>query len=456
VLIFPLLSVSEVTILFSKILIANRGEIAVRVIRACKEMGILSVAVYSQADSESIHISMADECICIGDYLASNSYLNKNAIITAALITGCQAIHPGYGFLAENAEFAALCKKHDLVFIGPEPEVIAKMGDKNIARKIMSDAKVPTVPGSSIISDINDAKSKAEKIGYPLLIKAKAGGGGRGIRYVENAEELENAFLMASTEAQSAFGDGGVYLEKFLSPAKHIEIQILADEKGKIVCLGERECSIQFKNQKLIEESPSCAISEKLREEMMISASKAAEAVGYTNAGTIEFLLDKENNYYFMEMNTRLQVEHPITEMVTGIDIVKWQIRIAAGVCLNFQQNDIHIVGNSIECRINADISKVGNGSGKINFLHIPGGPQVRFDTFLYQNYKMNPFYDPLIGKLIIHAKTREEAIRKMKASLCELVVEGISNNISQQLDIISSDEFCNGEYYTNFMEKRP
>ncbi len=442
--------------MFSKILIANRGEIAVRIIRACKEMGILSVAVYSQADSESIHISMADECICIGDHLAGSSYLNQIAIITAALVTGCQAIHPGYGFLAENADFAALCKKHDLVFIGPEPEVIAKMGDKDTARKIMSDAKVPTVPGSNIISDINNAKAEARRIGYPMLIKAKAGGGGRGIRYVGNAEELENAFLMATTEAQSAFGDGGVYLEKFLSPVKHIEIQILADEKGNIVCLGERECSIQLKNQKLIEESPSFAISKKLREEMMASAVKAAKAVGYTNAGTIEFLLDQENKYYFMEMNTRLQVEHPITEMVTGIDIVKWQIRIAAGVCLNFQQDDIHIIGNSIECRINADMSKADNGNGEITFLHVPGGPQVRFDTFLYQGYKITPFYDSLIGKLIIHAKTREEAIRKMRASLCELVIEGIPNNISKQLDIISSDEFHAGKYYTNFMEKRP
>jgi len=419
-------------------------------------MGILSVAVYSQADSESIHISMADECICIGDHLAGSSYLNQIAIITAALVTGCQAIHPGYGFLAENADFAALCKKHDLVFIGPEPEVIAKMGDKDTARKIMSDAKVPTVPGSNIISDINNAKAEARRIGYPMLIKAKAGGGGRGIRYVGNAEELENAFLMATTEAQSAFGDGGVYLEKFLSPVKHIEIQILADEKGNIVCLGERECSIQLKNQKLIEESPSFAISKKLREEMMASAVKAAKAVGYTNAGTIEFLLDQENKYYFMEMNTRLQVEHPITEMVTGIDIVKWQIRIAAGVCLNFQQDDIHIIGNSIECRINADMSKADNGNGEITFLHVPGGPQVRFDTFLYQGYKITPFYDSLIGKLIIHAKTREEAIRKMRASLCELVIEGIPNNISKQLDIISSDEFHAGKYYTNFMEKRP
>jgi acetyl-CoA carboxylase biotin carboxylase subunit len=417
-------------------------------------MGILSVAVYSQADNESIHISMADECICIGNHLASNSYLNQEAIITAALLTGCQAIHPGYGFLAENAQFAALCKKNDLVFIGPDSEIISKMGDKDVARKIMSEAKVPTVPGSGIVSNVAEAKKEANRIGYPILIKAKAGGGGRGIRFAGNDDELESGFLVASSEAQSAFGDGGVYLEKFLSPVKHIEVQILADEKGNVVCLGERECSIQFKNQKLIEESPSSVISQSLRETMMSSAAKAAKAVGYTNAGTIEFLLDIDNNYYFMEMNTRLQVEHPITEMVTGIDIVKWQIRIAAGVELNFKQKDVKIEGNSIECRINADMS-TSNSNGEITFLHVPGGPQVRFDTFLYQGYKIPPFYDSLMGKLIIHAKTREEAIRKMKASLCELVIEGIPNNIAQQLEIISSDEFTAGDYYTNFMEKR-
>lgn len=417
-------------------------------------MGILSVAVYSQADSESIHISMADECICIGNHLASNSYLNQEAIITAALLTGCQAVHPGYGFLAENAQFAALCKKNDLVFIGPDSEIISKMGDKDVARKIMTEAKVPTVPGSGIVGDIAEAKKEANRIGYPILIKAKAGGGGRGIRFAGNDDELESGFLVASTEAQNAFGDGGVYLEKFLSPVKHIEVQILADEKGNVICLGERECSIQLKNQKLIEESPSSAISQSLREAMMASAAKAAKAVGYTNAGTIEFLLDIDNNYYFMEMNTRLQVEHPITEMVTGIDIVKWQIRIAAGVELNFEQKDVRIEGSSIECRINADMSK-SSSSGEITFLHVPGGPQVRFDTFLYQGYKIPPFYDSLMGKLIIHAKTREEAIRKMKASLCELVIEGIPNNIAQQLEIISSDEFTAGEYYTNFMEKR-
>jgi len=441
--------------LFSKVLIANRGEIAVRIIRACKEMGILSVAVYSKADSDSIHVSMADECICIGSGLASESYLNQQAIITAALITGCQAIHPGYGFLAENADFATLCKKHGLVFIGPDAEIIAKMGDKDTARKIMEKAGVPTVPGSGIIENEEQLKLEAEKIGYPLLIKAKAGGGGRGIRLVNNEKELEKAYYIASKEALSAFGDGGVYLEKYLYPVKHIEVQLLADESGNIVCLGERECSIQSKNQKLLEESPSCAIDSILRKEMMNTAAKAAKATGYVNAGTIEFLLDKNKNYYFMEMNTRLQVEHPVTEMVTGIDIVKWQIRIAAGVLLNFCQKDILLKGHSIECRINADIALNNENRGTITFLHVPGGPAVRFDTFLYQGYKITSYYDSLIGKLIIHAGTREEAIRKMKAALCELVIEGICNNINEQIDILCDEEFCAGEYYTNFMEKR-
>ncbi|NMC56875.1 MAG: ATP-grasp domain-containing protein, partial [Eubacteriaceae bacterium] len=298
-------------------------------------------------------------------------------------------------------------------------------------------------------------KEEAEKIGYPLLIKAKAGGGGRGIRLVKNADEIEKAYMIASAEAKSAFGDGGVYMEKYLYPVKHIEVQILADEKGSVVCLPERECSIQLKNQKLIEESPSAAINSSLREKMMNAAAKAVKACDYVNAGTIEFLLDKENNFYFMEMNTRLQVEHPVTEMVTGIDIVKWQIRIAAGVLLNFSQKDVEIRGCSIECRINADITANAKGTGEIVFLHIPGGPAVRFDSFLYQGYKIPPYYDSLLGKLIIQANTREEAIRKMKASLCELVIEGTGNNINKQIDILSDKDFCAGEYYTNFMEKR-
>ena len=435
--------------MFSKILIANRGEIAVRIIRACKEMGIATVAIHSQADMESLHVSLADESVCVGKALPADSYLRQRDIITAALLTGAQAIHPGYGFLAENADFARLCEKNGLVFIGPNADVISQMGDKDAARRLMKQAGVPTVPGTDLLESAAEAAQAAEQIGYPVLIKARAGGGGKGIRLVRGPEEMENAFLTASEEARNAFGDGGVYLEKFLSPVKHIEVQLLADEKGNVVCLGERECSIQKRNQKLLEESPSPAIAPELREEMCEAAAKAAKAAGYTNAGTVEFLLDDENHFYFMEMNTRLQVEHPVSEYVSGVDIVKWQIRIACGVLLNFKQEDVKITGAAIECRINA------KGSGKISFLHVPGGPWVRFDTFLYQGYEMLPYYDSMMGKLIVYAKTREEAIRKMNSALCELVIEGVPNNLDEQLEIISDPAFQAGRYHTDFMAKR-
>ncbi|MDD3192414.1 MAG: acetyl-CoA carboxylase biotin carboxylase subunit [Oscillospiraceae bacterium] len=435
--------------MFSKILIANRGEIAVRIIRACKEMGIATVAVHSQADKESLHVSLADESICVGKALPGESYLRQRDIITAALLTGAQAIHPGYGFLAENADFAQLCEQNGLVFIGPGADVISKMGDKDAARRMMKDAGVPTVPGTEILSSPAEAAQIADKIGYPVLIKARAGGGGKGIRLVNGPEELEKAFLTASEEAKNAFGDGGVYMEKYLSPVKHIEVQLLADEGGNVVCLGERECSIQKRNQKLLEEAPSPAISPALRKQMCDAAAKAAKAAGYTNAGTVEFLLDDEKHFYFMEMNTRLQVEHPVSEYVSGVDIVKWQIRIACGVLLNFAQQDVKVAGAAIECRINA------KGGGKISFLHVPGGPWVRFDTFLYQGYEMLPYYDSMMGKLIVYAKTREEAIRKMNSALCELVVEGVPNNLDEQLEIISDPAFLAGDYHTDFMAKR-
>lgn len=422
--------------MFSKILIANRGEIAVRIIRACKEMGIATVAVHSQADKESLHVSLADESVCVGKALPGESYLRQKDIITAALLTGAQAIHPGYGFLAENADFARLCEKNGLVFIGPSADVISQMGDKDAARRLMKNAGVPTVPGTDILISPTQAAKEANRIGYPVLIKARAGGGGKGIRLVNGPDELENAFLTASEEAKNAFGDGGVYMEKYLSPVKHIEVQLLADEGGSVVCLGERECSIQKRNQKLLEEAPSPAISLALREKMCEAAAKAAKAAGYTNAGTVEFLLDDEGNFYFMEMNTRLQVEHPVSEYVSGVDIVKWQIRIACGVLLNFKQKDVRITGAAIECRINA------KGGGKVSFLHVPGGPWVRFDTFLYQGYEMLPYYDSMMGKLIVYAKTREEAIRKMNSALCELVVEGVPNNLDEQLEIISDPDF--------------
>ena len=434
--------------MFTKILIANRGEIAIRVIRACKEMGISTVAVYSEADKESLHVALADQAICIGGARAEDSYLNGQRILSAALYTGAQAIHPGYGFLAENAGFADLCRKYGVKFIGPSGEVISKMGDKDAARRLMKANHVPTTPGTDILKDAAEAQAAAEKIGYPVLIKASAGGGGKGIRLVERPEDMERAFETASAEAEKAFGDGRMYMEKYLDPVKHIEVQLLADEAGHIVCLGERECSIQKNNQKLIEESPSPAVDPETRKKLMDTATRAARAAGYVNAGTVEFLMDKDRNFYFMEMNTRLQVEHPVSELVTGVDIVKWQIRIAAGVELDFTQEDIQVQGAAIECRINA------LGAGKVDFFHIPGGPWVRFDTFLYQGYDIPPYYDSMLGKMIVYSSTREEAIRKMQSALCELVIGGAKNNIESQIEIIRDKRFKDGDYYTDFMRR--
>jgi len=440
--------------MFSKILVANRGEIAVRIIRACKEMGITTVAIFSEADREALHVSLADESYCIGEARSKDSYLNMNAIIFIAKATKAEAIHPGYGFLSENAGFAKLCEENGIVFIGPPAEVISKIGDKDMARKIMSKAKVPVIQGCNIVSSLSEAKKEAEKIGFPLLIKACAGGGGKGIRLVNNLDEFENNYNAATTEAQSAFGNGTVYMEKYLKPVKHIEMQILADNFGNVVCLGERDCSVQRKNQKMIEESPAIALSEKTRKRMTEVSINAGIAVNYRGAGTIEYLLDKDGNFYFMEMNTRLQVEHPVTEMVTGIDIVKWQIRIAAGVLLGFMQGDIELKGHAIECRINAEnpYQKFKPSCGRIEMLHIPGGPWVRFDTAIYQGYSIPPFYDSMIGKLIVFAITRDEAIRKMKAALCELIIEGIEHNADFEEEILSSDEFERGEYTTDFL----
>ena len=435
--------------MFTKLLVANRGEIAVRIIRACKEMGIRTVAVYSKADAESIHVALADEAICIGEAAAKDSYLNQERIVSAAIASKAQAIHPGYGFLAENASFANLCKKHSIAFIGPSGDLIARMGDKDAARRLMQQSGVPTIPGTEILEDAAAAKAAAKKIGYPVMLKASAGGGGKGIRLVRAPEEIEQAFNTASSEAQQAFGDGRMYMEKYIYPAKHIEVQLLCDDQGNVVCLGERECSIQRNNQKLIEESPSPGVSKEKRRELFAAATKAAKAVGYVNAGTVEFLMDKDKNFYFMEMNTRLQVEHPVSELVTGKDIVKWQIRIAAGVELDCTQDDIKVRGAAIECRINA------GGVGKVNFLHIPSGPWVRFDTFLYQGYEVPPFYDSMLGKMIVFSSTREEAIRKMQSALCELVIGGLPNNIENQIDIIRDPVFQSGDYYTDFIKNR-
>jgi len=435
--------------MFSKILVANRGEIAIRIIRSCKEMGISTVSVYSEADRGAMHVALADQSICIGVASPSESYLNAERIISAALVTGSQAIHPGYGFLSESTRLVDLCEKHNITFIGPRSDIISKMGDKDAARRIMSEAGVPIIPGTDILPDVKAAIKAAKKIGYPLMIKARAGGGGKGIRLVNSPEEVENAFLTASREAQEAFGDGALYMEKRIYPAKHIEVQLIVDENGKALCLGERECSIQRNNQKLLEETPSPAVDDKLREKLYDATRKAADAVKYLNAGTVEFLLDTDGNFYFMEMNVRLQVEHAVTEQVTGIDIVKWQIRIAAGVPFDFGQEDVVLMGSSIECRINAA------AVGIVEFLHVPGGPRVRFDSALWSGYSVPPYYDSLLGKLVVHAATREEAIRKMHAALCELVIDGVPNNIEEQIEFVSDENFQRGDYYTDFVATR-
>lgn len=443
--------------MFSKILIANRGEIAVRIIRACREMGISTVAVYSEADRDAMHVQLADESYCLGGPQVADSYLNMAAIITVAVATGAQAIHPGYGLLSENAKFVSLCEKCNIEFIGPSAKMISLLGDKDTARKTMRNAGVPVTPGCDVVESLEKARKEAEKIGFPLLIKARSGGGGRGIRLVNSMEEFDNAFNSASSEAEAAFGDGAVYMEKFLKPVKHIEMQLLADKYGNVICLGERECSVQRKNQKLIEESPSPAITPDMRKAMMEAAKKAALAVNYVNAGTVEFLLDKDNNFYFMEMNTRLQVEHPVTEMVTGLDLVQWQIRIAAGAMLTITQDRVFIHGHAIECRINAENPEENfrPSCGRISRLHIPGGPSVRFDTAIYQDYSIPPFYDSMIGKLIVQARTRDYAIRKMKMALSELNILGVDHNRDLQIDILSDREFVDGTYTTDLMENR-
>ncbi|MDR1589081.1 MAG: acetyl-CoA carboxylase biotin carboxylase subunit [Oscillospiraceae bacterium] len=428
--------------MFSKILIANRGEVAVRVIRACKEMGISTVAVYSKADESALHVALADQSVCIGEAPASDSYLNGSRIVSAALVTRAQAIHPGYGFLSENAGFAELCAENGVEFIGPPAGVIARMGDKDAARQMMRDAGLPVIPGSGVLPDVRAAVDAAAEFGYPVMIKARSGGGGRGIRAVNAPGEMENAFLTASREASEAFGDGAVYVEKMIYPARHVEVQLLADENHNTVCLFERECSIQRNNQKTLEESPSPAVTPELRTRLCDAAAAAARAAGYCNAGTVEFLLDGDGNYYFMEMNVRLQVEHAVTEQVTGIDIVKWQIRIAAGVPLAFTQESVALNGHSIECRINA------SSAGKVTFLHVPGGPKVRFDSALWSGCAVTPYYDPLLGKVVVHAGTREEAIRKMCAALCELVIEGVPSDIDDRIETLNDPDFKRGEYF--------
>jgi acetyl-CoA carboxylase, biotin carboxylase subunit len=442
--------------MFHKVLIANRGEIAVRVIRACKEMGIKTVAVYSTADSESLHVRLADESVCIGPAPSLSSYLNINAIISAAELTDAEAIHPGYGFLSENAHFAEICEKCGITFIGPSAESMRIMGDKISARQAVIKVGVPILPGTKEgVHDVNEAIKVAKEIGFPVIIKATAGGGGRGMKIVHSPAALPNAFATARAEAQSGFGNPEVYIERYCESPRHVEIQILADKHGNVVHLGERDCSIQRRHQKVIEEAPSTVTTPELRARMGEAAVAAAKAVNYSSVGTMEFLVDKNNNFFFMEMNTRVQVEHPVTEMVTGVDVVKEQIRSAFGLPLRYQQEDIQIKGHAIECRINAEDSvKFTPSPGKITEYHTPGGLGVRIDSFVYANYNVLPHYDSLIAKLIVHADTRDEAIRRMARALDEYVVEGIKTTIPFHKRLMANKDFIEGNIDTGFIER--
>ena len=443
--------------MFKKILIANRGEIAVRIIRAARELGIVTVAVYSEADKESLHTLLADEAVCVGPAKSTDSYLNMNAILSAAIVTGAEAIHPGFGFLSENSKFATMCEEMRIKFIGPSASVMDKMGDKINARSEMLKAKVPVIPGSDgEVFTAQEALEIAQDIGYPVMLKASAGGGGKGIRKVDKKEDLTAAFESASQEALSAFGNGAMYLEKVIYPARHIEAQILGDSFGNIIHLGERDCSLQRNNQKVLEESPSIAIGKTLRGKMGDAAVRAAKAVAYENAGTIEFLLDEASGqFYFMEMNTRVQVEHPVTEFVTGIDIVKEQIKIAAGQELTYQQKDIVISGHAIECRINAENPKFNfaPSPGKVEDLFLPsGGVGLRVDSAMYNNYTIPPYYDSMIAKIIVHGENRFDALMKMQRALYEFEVTGVVTNAEFQLDLISNPNVIAGDYDTSFL----
>lgn len=443
--------------MIKKVLIANRGEIAVRIIRACKEMDIETVAVYSEADKTALHVQLADEAYCIGPTTSKDSYLNTTNIISLAKLTDCDAIHPGYGFLAENADFADMCEECHLIFIGPSPEAISKMGTKDVARETMRKAGVPIVPGSTgIVEDEETAIKTAESIGYPVIIKATAGGGGKGIRVAKDAEELKKGYRITRQEAATAFGNPGVYLEKFIEDFRHVEIQVLGDHYGNVIHLGERDCSIQRRLQKLLEETPSPAIDSEMRMEMGQAAVTAAKAVQYSGAGTVEFIYDHVNRkFYFMEMNTRIQVEHPVTEMVTGIDLIKEQILVASGEKLSIQQEDVQMNGWAIECRINAENpeKKFMPSAGKVDMYLPPGGFGVRVDSAVYTGYSIPPFYDSMVAKLIVHAPSREEAIKKMKRALDEFVVKGIDTTIPFHLKLLNHDVFVSGDFNTKFLE---
>ncbi|MFR7545329.1 MAG: acetyl-CoA carboxylase biotin carboxylase subunit [Clostridia bacterium] len=443
--------------MLKKILIANRGEIAVRIIRACREMGIKTVAVYSEADKTALHTKLADEAICIGPAISTKSYLNVKAIIEAACLTGADSIHPGFGFLSENNSFAKMCDEIGIKFIGPKPEIIELMGNKSKAKETMKSVGVPVVPGSDgLIYTMQEAINISNQIGYPVIIKASAGGGGKGIRIAYSEEELRKAYEIVKQEALNSFNDDSIYIEKFIENPRHIEIQIMADEYGNAVHLGERDCTVQRKNQKMLEETPSGVIDSRLREKMGAIAVKAVKEVGYTNVGTIEFLVDKNKDFYFMEMNTRIQVEHPVTEMVTGLDLIKEQIRIASGEKMKYRQRDINFNGHSLEARINAEnpYKNFMPSPGTIEELHLPGGNGIRVDTAVYSGYKVPQNYDSMIAKVIVHGKDRNESIAKMKSALSEFVISGIETNIDFLLKILDNENFVNNEYDTSFIEK--
>ena len=440
-----------------KVLIANRGEIALRIVRSCRELGIATVAVFSTIDKKALHVQLADEAVCVGDSLSNKSYLNIPNILAAATSRGVDAIHPGYGFLAENDKFAEMCNDHGIVFIGPSPKAIRSMGDKSTAKETMDRVGVPTVPGSKgLLSNVDEAYKLADEIGYPVIIKATAGGGGRGMRLVENKTNLEKMFKAAQGEAEAAFGNDGLYMEKFIKKPRHVEIQILADRAGNVVHLGERDCSVQRRHQKLLEESPSPAINSDLRKKMGNAAIAAAKSIGYEGAGTVEFLVDDNNNFYFMEMNTRIQVEHPVTEMVTGVDLIAEQIKIASGENLEFNQDDVQLNGHAIECRINAEdpSHNFRPSPGKITGWLPPGGPGVRVDSHVYTGYEIPPFYDSLIGKLIVWGKDRNTAIKRMNRALNECAVTGIPTTINFHLTLLNKTKFREGKIHTKYVEE--
>ena len=440
--------------MFRRVLIANRGEIAVRIIRACRELEIETVAVYSAADRDALHVQLATRAVCIGPARAAESYLNQAAILTAAVETGCDAVHPGYGFLSENPDFADLCAKCGLKFIGPSGDVIRQMGSKAAAKALMRRSGVPVVPGSEGAVDLEEARRVADEVGYPVLVKASAGGGGRGMRRVDRPEDLPALFQAAQSKAVACFGNGELYVEKLILHPRHIEFQILADRHGNVIHLGERDCSIQRKNQKLVEESPSKVLTPQLREQMGAAAVAAAKAAGYENAGTIEFVVDQEGHFYFIEMNTRIQVEHPVTEMVTGLDLVREQLRIAAGLPLSVKQEEVVQQGHAIECRINAEDFKAGFRPcpGTTKFLHFPGGPGVRVDSLLYNGYAVSPYYDSLVAKVIVHAPTRLEAIRRMRRALEEMIIDGYPTTADFCHLIMYHPDFIKGQYDTGFL----